>query len=95
MGAPSRLLELSLPARNSPAGPASGQVSQSSRGPILFPFPPPGSAQGRNPALSTLHCALITSPKGKPVVWKEMVQNEAVAMLKTGPGPVCRAELGT
>lgn len=48
---------------------------------------------GRNPALPALVCALITSPQGKPLVWKEMVQKEAVPTLKIGPGPVSRAQI--
>lgn len=52
------------------------------------------STQGRNPALPTLGCALINSLKGKPFVWKEMVQNEAAATLRKGLEPVSRAELG-
>lgn len=62
-------------------------VSRPHQGPIFWSCPPPGSAPGRSPALPTLGCTLITSPKGKPFVWKEMVPKEAAAALKTGPGP--------
>lgn len=68
-------------------------VSQPLWGPILWSFSPPGRAQGRNPALPTLGCALITSLKGKPFVWKEMVQKEAVPALKIGLETVSRAEI--
>lgn len=72
---------------------AQPEVSQPRQGPILWSFSPPGSAQGRNPALPALVCALITSPQGKPLVWKEMAREEAVPTLKIGPGPVSRAPI--
>lgn len=62
-------------------------VGRPHQGPIFWSCPPPGSAPGRTPALPTLGRTLITSPKGKPFVWKEMVQKEAAATLKIGPGP--------
>ena len=65
----------------------------SARGPSALPAPHPlvlptsGECPGQKSGPAHTGHALITSPKGKLFVWKEMVQKEAVATLKIGPGP--------
>ena len=85
--------EPSCPELSCGTGLWSGQPVQP--GPHPLPLPASGECPGQKSG--PVHPALCSDnlPEGEAVVWKEMVQNEAVAMLKTGPGPVCRAELGT
>ena len=65
-----------------------GSVSPPAPHPLVLPTS--GECPGQKSGPAHTGRAVITSPKGKLFVWKEMVQKEAVATLKIGPGPASR-----